>query len=155
MHLWHIEEGRFVTSKSEAGELKKWRWRPQWCESSDFNYVTRNWAKCFFFATLTCKSPAVTQLSSENQTLSECSFPWTVFPWVDHRLKMSRSLSLPSICCFRRWQLLLCLISFEDELSFQLFLRDRVKYLVSPHLLNFQNSKISCSRFFGLHNACN
>ena len=71
-------------------------------ESSNFNYVKaatsimwQEIERSAFFATLTCKSPAVTQLSSENQTLSECSFPWTVFPWVDHKPKMSWSLSLP------------------------------------------------------------
>ena len=76
--------------------------------------------------------------------------------------ELTTNWKCPSLCpsspsaAFKRWQLFLCLISFEDELSFHLFLRDRVKYLVCPHLLNFQNSKISCSRFFGLHsNVCN
>ena len=71
-------------------------------ESSNFNYVKaatsimwQEIERSAFFATLTCKSPAVTQLSSENQSLAEGSLPWTVFPWIDHRLKMSRSLSLP------------------------------------------------------------
>ena len=80
--------------RRQVCDLKKWSWWPQKVKVA----TSMMWSeieRSAFFATLTCKSPAVTQLSSENQTLSECSFPWTVFPWVDHKLKMSQSLSLP------------------------------------------------------------
>ena len=142
--------------RRQVCDLKKWSWWPQKVKVA----TSMMWSeieRSAFFATLTCKSPAVTQLSSENQTLSECSFPWTVFPWVDHKLKMSQSLSLPPFppsaaldvdSCSCVWFLL------RMSCRFNFFLRDRVKYLVCPHLLNFQNSKISCSRFFGLHNVC-
>ena len=144
--LWP-QKVKLVNSKSEDGDLND----VKVATSIMWQEIERN----AFFATLTCKSPAVTQLSSENQTLSECSFPWTVFPWVDHKLKMSLSLppfppsaALDVDSCSCVWFLL------KMSCCFNFFLRDRVKYLVCPHLLNFQNSKISCSRFFRLHNVC-
>ena len=144
--LWP-QKVKLVNSKSEDGDLND----VKVATSIMWQEIERN----AFFATLTCKSPAVTQLSSENPTLSECSFPWTVFPWVDHKLKMSLSLppfppsaALDVDSCSCVWFLL------KMSCCFNFFLRDRVKYLVCPHLLNFQNSKISCSRFFRLHNVC-